>query len=315
MLKNLSNFLLPPAKSTIAPEIDRLFNFINIVGLILLIIIVVTILYMVIKYHRRSDDDVTSLVDHNTILEVTWTIIPLVLILIVFAWGFRDYVKLYNPPDDSYEVNVTGQQWLWQFHYKNGKTSSKELHVPVNKPIKLLLKSKDVIHSFFVPDFRIKHDVLPDRYSVVWFQATDTGRFDIFCTQYCGLGHSNMLGKVVVQTQQNFDKWLKQGSQGKPVGMSDVAYGQQLYKNLACSSCHSVNGTKIVGPSWKGIFGTEVALSNGTSVKVDENYIRESIVNPGAQIVKGFPNVMPSFQGQLSDQQINAIIAYIKSLK
>lgn len=315
MLDKISRFFLPPARSTIAHSVDNLFSFITLVSVIILIGITVAIIYFIIKYRQRSDDDVTSLVDHNNALEVTWSIIPLALVLIVFSWGFRDYIRMFTPPSDAYEINVTAQQWLWKFTYPNGKTSVSKLYVPQNRPVKLVMKSKDVIHSFFVPDFRVKHDVLPDRYTDVWFQAPDTGRSQIFCTQYCGTGHSDMLGTVIVQTNDQFEKWLKQGAGGKPAGMSLADYGKQLYGSQGCKACHSTDGSRIVGPTWKGLYGSTVHLSDGTTVTADDNYIRRSVLDPGAQIVQSYPNVMPTFQGQLNDEQINAIIAYIKSLK
>ncbi len=312
---NLGKYFLPPAKSTFAHNIDGLFNFITNTGAILLLGIVIVMIYFVIKYRRRSEDDVTSLVDHNTPLEITWSIIPLILIMIIFSWGFRDYIKLFTPPQNSYEINVTAQQWLWKFTYPNGQTSVNKLYVPEGRPVKLVMKSNDVIHSFFIPDYRVKHDVLPSQYSDVWFQVDKPDTSDIFCTQYCGLGHSNMHGLVIVEPQDKFDAWLKQGSSKVPSGMTLAQYGKKLYQSNGCNSCHSINGKVIVGPSWKGIYGHKVQLSDGKSVTVNDNYIRESILNPGAKIVKGFNNVMPTFQGVLNNEQIDAIIAFIKEQK
>ncbi|HKJ46101.1 MAG TPA: cytochrome c oxidase subunit II [Balneolales bacterium] len=315
---NLGKYFLPPAKSTFAHNTDALFNFITTTGAYLLLGIVVVMIYFVIKYRRRSEDDVTSLVDHNTTIEIVWSIIPLILVLVIFSWGFKDYYKLFTPPQDSYEINVTAQQWLWKFKYDNGKTTMNKLHVPAGRPVKLVMKSNDVIHSLFIPDFRVKHDVLPSKYSIVWFDAKKPGHADLFCTQYCGVGHSNMHADVIIQSQKDFDKWLKQGassSNGKPAGKTMAEYGKELYQKNGCNSCHSLDGSKGVGPSWKGVFGSKVTLSDGKTVTVDENYIRESILNPGAKIVKGYNNVMPTFQGVLKNEQIDALIAFIKKQK
>ncbi|HKJ31215.1 MAG TPA: cytochrome c oxidase subunit II [Balneolales bacterium] len=318
---NLGKYFLPPAKSTFAHNTDALFNFITNTGALLLLGIVVVMIYFVIKYRRRSDDDVTSLVDHNTTLEIVWTVIPLILVLVIFSWGFKGYYTLFTPPQDSYEINVTAQQWLWKFHYKNGKTTINKLYVPAGRDVKLIMTSKDVIHSLFIPDFRVKHDVLPDKYEELWFNAKKPGHANLFCTQYCGQGHSNMHADVIIESQKKFNAWLKKGANGssggngKPQGMSQAAYGKQLYQKNGCSSCHSTDGSKGVGPSWKGIFGHKVTFKDGSSKTVDENYIRQSILNPGAKVVKGFNNVMPTFQGVLNSDQISAIIAYIKTLK
>jgi len=315
-MNELSKLFLPPEGSTLAHQTDTLFWFVHISGLILTVGLIVVIVYFVIKYHRKSEDEVTPLITHNNTLEITWSVIPLIFVLIVFGWGYKVYMEQQTVPDDAYEVNVTAQQWAWGFDYDNGAHSMKELHVPAGRPVKLVMTSKDVIHSFYVPAFRLKQDVLPNRYTEIWFNAPKPGRYQIFCAEYCGTGHSQMLGTVVVQKPQKFQTWLAKNKGGAAASnLPPAKLGKQIYEQYACSTCHSTDGSKKTGPTWKGLFGSKVQLSNGKTVTADEDYIRESIEKPHAKIVKGFQPVMPSFQGQFSDDQINGIIAYIKTLK
>lgn len=313
-MNRLSDFMLPPAKSTFAGQTDALFNFINVTALIFLIGIVIAIVYFCWKYRRRSEDDVTPVITHNSKLEITWSVIPLVLVMIVFGWGYTGYMNKATPPDDAYEINVVGRQWLWEFHYPNGYVSTGELHVPVNRPVKLVMSSQDVIHSLYIPDFRVKRDVLPNRYSEVWFEATETGESNLFCTEYCGTSHSNMMAKTIVQTEQDFQTWLKTAGAANE-NLSPVELGEQLVNNNACLTCHSTDGSTLIGPSFQGIFGSEVELESGETVTVDANYIRESILDPQAKVVDGFQPVMPTFSGTLEDRDIDAIIEYIKTLQ
>jgi cytochrome c oxidase subunit 2 len=212
------------------------------------------------------------------------------------------------------EVKVTAQKWFWSFDYTEGVNTVNELVVPVGRPVKLLMSSKDVIHSFFVPSFRIKMDVLPNRYTVTWFEATGTGDFDILCAEFCGDKHSEMLGKVRVVSKNEYDKWLESGTAAGE-GMTPVEYGQTLYRSKACFTCHNIDGTSAVGPAFNGIFGETAVMEGGEQVTVDENYIRESILNPQAKIVAGYQPVMPTYQGILNDKQVDALLAYIKSLE
>jgi cytochrome c oxidase subunit 2 len=268
----------------------------------------------VVKYRRRGEDTLTTGVAHNTTLEVLWTVIPTVLVMVIFVWGFKSFIKFYVAPKDALEVKVTGQKWFWSFDYPAGANTVNELTVPVGKPIKLLMSSKDVLHSFYVPNFRIKRDVLPNRYQVAWFEATQVGEYQIFCTEYCGKGHSEMLGKVKVVSETDFNKWLESSS-GMGEGLSLEEFGAQLYKSKACVTCHTLDGKKLVGPSFLGLFGRQEAMTDGQRFVADENYIRESILDPRAHIVNGYDPVMPTYQGILKDRQIDALIAYIKTLK
>jgi cytochrome c oxidase subunit II len=308
------NLFLPPGRSTFAPDTDALFNFIYYTSIVFFAIVCFVVVYSIIRYRRRVKAELTSGVAHNTKLEIIWTLIPTVLVFIVFAWGFRGYLRMFVIPKGALEIKVTAQRWFWSFDYPNGATSVNDLVVPVGKPIKLLLSSKDVIHSFFVPDFRIKMDALPNRYTMIWFEATDTGSFNLFCTEYCGKSHSSMVGKVRVKGEREYADWLESSNKGGE-GIAPADYGAQLYSQKACITCHSVDGKPGTGPSFKGVYGEEVRLEGGKSVVVDENYIRESILNPQAKVVLGYQPVMPTFQGVLKDKQIDALIAFIKSLK
>jgi len=239
--------------------------------------------------------------------------VPTVLILIVFVWGFRAYMRMTIVPRDALEVKVTAQKWFWTFDYPNGANSVNELVAPVDRPVKLLMSSRDVIHSLFVPDFRMKMDVLPNRYSVTWFEATRPGTFNLFCTEYCGTGHSEMLAKVKVVSEREFAEFL--ASTGGPgAGESPADYGRRLYTSRACNTCHTLDGKPSVGPTWQGLWGRREALQTGDFVTVDENYIRESVLEPQARVTAGFQPVMPTYQGILTDRDIDALIAFIKSL-
>lgn len=308
------NLFMPPGHSTIAPGTDALFNFIYYTSIVFFAIVVFVIVYSIVRFRRRAKAGLTSGVAHNTKLEVIWTAIPTILVFIVFAWGFRDYLRLYVIPKDALEIKVTGQRWFWSFDYPDGATSVNDLVVPVGKPVKLLMSSKDVIHSFFVPSFRIKMDVLPNRYTMTWFEATDTGAYDLFCTEYCGTKHSAMIGKIKVVGEREYAQWLESSSKAGE-GESPVDYGTKLYAQKACITCHSIDGKAGTGPTLKGLFGEQVKLEGGGITIADENYLRESILSPQAKVVVGYQPVMPTFQGVLKDKQIDALIAFIKSLK
>mgnify|MGYP001597870304 CR=1 FL=1 len=309
----LQSFFLPPAKSTVAADTDALFTFIHAVSLIFLIGIVAAMVWFVYRYRRRSEHDVTPVITHNNALEVTWSVIPFILVMIVFAWGFRGYLDLRTPPADAYEVRAIGKKWLWEFHYENGYVSVGELHVPAGRPVKLVMNSVDVIHSFYVPDYRIKRDVLPGRYSSVWFEAPEAGESIVFCTEYCGTAHSDMMAKVVVKEPQEFQDWLSTAA-AADANVPPVELGGQLVQRNACLTCHSQDGSELQGPTFKGIFGREQRMEDGTVVTVDENYIRNSILRPQSQIVEGYLPVMPPYEGTLNDTQIDAIIEYLKTV-
>ena len=305
---------LPQQASTIAAEVDSLFYFVLYWVVFFFVLVLLVTLYFSWKYKSRKKG-LTSSLDHNTTLEITWTVIPLILTLVVFFWGAETYLKMNIVPYGAMEVNVTAQKWSWNFTYKEGFSNPKDLVVPVNKPVKLLMQSQDVLHSFYVPDFRVKIDVIPNRYMMLWFEPTKIGEFDIFCTEYCGKSHSEMLGKVRVLSQSDYDRWVEE------VNVIDesiplVEVGKTTYKRYACNTCHSIDGTQETGPSFKGLWGTEVIHEVNDPGNLDENYIRESILYPQKNIVKGFPNGnMPTFKGLIREREIEGIIEYIKELK
>ena len=305
---------MPSQGTEIAKQVDNLYAFLVVTSLIACVLVIGGMIYFVWKYKRKSPNDKTAYISHNTALEFLWSFIPLVIFLFVFAWGWWIYHGMRTMPKDALEVNVIGKQWAWEMEYKNGYKSVNELVVPVNKDVKILLTAQDVLHSFYIPSFRIKQDAVPGRYTALWFNATKLGEFHIFCTEFCGTSHSAMIGRLKVVTQEEFDKYLEQGQEEGALPLAKR--GEKQFALKACASCHSVDSPVVkVGPSLFKKFGSEEVLEDGT-VKVDENYIRESIMNPNKHIVKGFPKgVMPAFQGQLNENELNALIEYIKELK
>lgn len=309
-------FWMPPQKSTVAADVDALFDFIYVLNVFFFLLIAGLTVYFVIKYRRKSDDQLAiSQMAHNTPIEAIWTFGPLILCIVVFVWGFRVFLDLSVAPEGAYEVRVTGEKWKWTVQHPNGATLTNKLHAPQGKPVKIVLAAKDVLHSFFVPEFRIKTDAVPGRFTTLWFQADEAGEYQVFCTEYCGTGHSDMMAKVIVLPVDEFEKKAKKRfKEGKP-NIPPAEWGKQLYTEYTCNACHSVDGSKGVGPSFKGLWGSQEKLVDGSSVKVDEEYIRESIMDPQAKIVAGYPPSMPTFQGQIDDDEIFALIAYMKTLK
>jgi cytochrome c oxidase subunit II len=309
------SFWLPPAASSSAPVVDRLFHFIYWVSFGFFILVVGLMVLFVLRYRRRPGETGRTgpVPTHNTALEITWTVIPLILVAVIFYFGFTGFMDVTTPPQNAYDVQVSGVRWKWSFTYSNGVTDE-NLHVPVDTPVRLTMTSVDVIHGFYIPDFRIKHDVVPGRYNTVWFQAPKPGNHDIFCTQYCGENHSAMRASVIVQPKAEFDAWLEKAA-AEQVSASPVDRGKKLYQTLGCAQCHSLDGKAGTGPTWKGLFGTAVELAGGKTVTADENYVRESILQPNAKLVVGFAGIMPTYQGRVKDQDIDAIIAYMKTIK
>ena len=303
---------MPPAVSQIARDYNNLYGFLLWSSAIGCVLVIGGMIYFALKYKRKTENDKTAYITHNTFLEFLWSFIPLVIFLAMFVWGWKLYHDMRKFPDNALEVNVVAQQWSWQFLYKSGKTSTNEFWVPVNQPIKLIMASKDVIHSFYIPTMRIKQDVVPGRYTALWFESEKLGNFQVFCAEYCGTAHSAMMAKIHVVTLPEYEKWLQENDEG----LSLAQKGEKLYSEKGCVACHSLDGTIKVGPSWKGIFGKTEEMADGAKVPVDENYIRESILTPNAKIVKGFAGgVMPAFQGQVTEEQMNALIEFIKGLK
>lgn len=309
-----SSFWLPNTASTIAPGVDKVFYFILYLSTFFFVLIIIALIYFAIKYRKKSGDQRTNPIKGHLKLEITWAVIPTILLFIIFVWGFLEWMNMNVPPGQSLDVRVIGQKWVWSFEYPKSGIVSPELVVPVDKSIRLTMYSKDVIHSFFVPEFRIKKDVLPNRYSVIWFQATEPGVYQVFCTEYCGAGHSQMLTKVKVVSTQEYQAWVDSGGGAGGEGLSSIEFGKQLFTNQGCSTCHSIDGSTLIGPSLLGKFGSKEKLTSGTSITIDDNYIRESLVDPNAKVVEGFTPVMPTYKGRLNDKQITSLIDYIKSL-
>jgi cytochrome c oxidase subunit 2 len=307
---------MPPADSHNAVNVDLLYGFIFWLSVVLFILVIGPGAWFVYKYRLKPGEEhkPTPRITHHLGLELTWSVIPLILVFIVAIWGFWDFMALGVAPADAEEIYITGYKWGWRFEHRDGTKELNELHLPEGKKIKLIMTSEDVIHSFFIPDFRVKSDLPPGRYTTLWFEPKGTGTHQVFCTEYCGEGHSRMLATVYVQPKAEYDKWFIEGPK-PPDGLDPVAWGKQLYTSKGCNTCHSVDGSKLTGPSFKGIFGKPQPLTTGASVTVDEEFIRESILNPQAKIAAEFSPVMPSYQGLVKQTEMTALIAYIKSLQ
>ncbi len=307
---------MPTQGTEIAKGVDNLYAFLLVISLVSCVIVIGGMIYFAIKYKRKSANDKTAYITHDTRLEILWSVIPLILFLFVFAWGWIIYHDMRTMPKNALEIHVTGKQWAWTAEYKNGVKST-EVVVPVGRDVKIILAAEDVLHSFYVPSFRIKQDAVPGRYTAVWFNADKLGEFHVFCTEYCGTQHSGMITKLKVVTQEEFDQWLTTESEVSSLPMAQR--GAKLFQTRACASCHNVDNPAVkVGPSLQKVFGSENhQLEDGVVPKVDENYLRESILNSQAKIVKGFGTAarMPMFQGQLSESEVTALIEYIKGLK
>jgi cytochrome c oxidase subunit 2 len=328
---------LPEQMSTVAGDVDWLYYFIYWLSVVLFVGIVGAMVYFAWRYRARKGHSAEP-TGHNLPLELAWTVAPIFILVFLFHKGFQGYMDMTVVPADAMVIKVNAKQWGWEFVYPNGGADN-ELHVPVHKPVKLLMASSDVIHSFFVPALRVKRDVVPGLYTSQWFEATHVGNDDIMCAEYCGgrskdsagnelpfaqmTGHWSMHSMLHVETEEDFTKYLigigdpcaAYTAKGQPCPNNVlVAQGAKIYEKKACIGCHTTSGAKLVGPSWKGIWGRDEATDHG-NVKVDEAYIRESILQPQAKIVAGYPPTMPSFAGQISDDEIDEVIAYIKSLK
>jgi cytochrome c oxidase subunit 2 len=302
--------LFPERASTLAGPVDALFLFLVVLSLFFIVGIAGTLLLFAVKYRRKSEEDRPGAIEGSLLLELTWTIIPTLLTVVIFFWSTSIYFSMNRAPDDAMEVHVVAKRWMWKLQHMTGQREINELHVPVGVPVKLIMTSEDVIHSFFVPAFRMKRDVLPGRYSMAWFQATKTGTYHLFCAEYCGTKHSGMIGEVVVLEPADYQAWLA----GGVAGTSLAASGQKIFQDLNCVTCHHA-GAVGRGPLLDGVFGSTVKLQTGETVVADETYIRESILNPSAKIVAGYQPIMPTYQGQVNEEQILQLIAYIQSLK
>ena len=300
----------PEQASNFARNVDTLFSFILLTCLFFSVLVTLLIILAALKYKRKTVGEVGSADHGNMVLEVGWTLIPLVIALGMFAWGAAVYVNYRTAPKDTLDIYVVGKQWMWKLQQPNGRKEINELHVPVNRNIKLIMGSEDVIHDFYVPAFRVKMDVVPGRYNTMWFRPTKIGKYHFFCSQYCGTNHAVMGGWVTVMDPAEYAAWLSdEGGDLNP-----VAAGEKLFSQLACNTCHLPNGTGR-GPSMNGVYEGKVALADGSTITADEAYIRESILQPKAKIVAGYQPVMPTFQGLVTEEQIMNLTAYIKSLQ
>ncbi|MFG0256743.1 MAG: c-type cytochrome [Phycisphaerales bacterium JB043] len=327
------SWMLPDPDSSFAAHVDKPFMFITWICLIFFFPMMGLMVYFVVKYRRREGVAQQRSPAHHTAIELTWTIGPLFLLGIMFVWGFKGYLFFHVAPSDAEQIDLQAMKWNWTMTYDTGTQSAQTISiadkevpvfpVPAGKPVKLTMHSTDVIHSFFVPDFRVKLDVFPNRYTTMWFQPTvepelqaDGSRYSdhlVFCTEYCGDGHSQMGAVIRVMPKADYDAWKNQPPYNPDVDPPHEI-GEILYRVKGCNACHSVDGAANVGPTWQGVFGSARTFSNAPSAMADENYIRESILDPAAKLVAGFPNQMVSYQGQLTEQEIDWIIAYIKTL-
>jgi cytochrome c oxidase subunit 2 len=317
---------LPEAASTFARRVDRLHLFMFGMTLLVAVFIGAVGLYCLVRYRRRTESDPTPHLEAPPWLEGLFVGAPLGFFILWFFIGFDDYVWARSPPRDSLDVYVTGKQWMWKFTYPEGPSSVDVLTVPAGRPVRLLVTSRDVIHSFFVPAFRIKQDAVPGRYTQTWFEVTAPGRYPILCAEYCGMDHSHMRGEVVALAPAEFERWREEGRRGVPVARAGpsagelpprtlVARGEHQAAESGCLRCHSVDGTPHIGPTWLGLYLREERLESGAVVVADEAYLTESIMDPLAKVVAGFPPVMPSFHGRLAAPQVAALVEYIKSLR
>jgi cytochrome c oxidase subunit 2 len=301
--------LFPPEASTIAPYMDALYFFLlgmTLTGLVLVGVILVT---FSMRY-RKSVHPVATQIEGSTLLEATWTIIPLAIFLVTFVWGALLYFRIYNPPVNAMNIYIVGKQWMWKAEHPGGQHEINALHVPTGRPIQLTMISQDVFHSFSIPDFRVKREVIPGRYSTVWFEATTPGTYHIFCTQYCGTNHSAMIGEVTVLTPADYEKWTQESTSG----MSLAQNGERLFASMGCIACHSGNAAAR-GPSLAGVYGSKLQLTNGSEVAVNDAYLRDAILNPSQHITAGYSPIMPTYQGQISEDGLIDLVEYVKGLK
>lgn len=315
MLANAdAGFWFPPQGSTVAEHSDSVYFFILYVCTFFFVLIVSLMVLFMVKYRHRPGVEAEKTSTHNLTLELSWSVIPTLLTIVMFWVGFTGYIDMRTPPSDSYDINVIAKKWSWAFQYPNGWIES-ELHIPKGENVTLTMASDDVIHSLWVPAFRTKMDVVPGRYTQEWFKATRAGEYPLMCAEYCGQKHSNMISKVIVhETRGDFDKWLQQASDIHK-NKTPVEAGEYFYKSRGCVQCHSLDGTPKNGPTFKGLFGSERKFADGSTGVADKNYIRQSILEPQSQVVAGFRPIMPTFKGQLTDQDITAIIAFIEAQK
>ena len=306
---NLADFpLWPEQASSVAMHVDALFIFLCVVTGAVSLLIWLAIFYFAIKYRRTPQNELAQEQEPPAALEMTWTVVPLFIFIGIFIWGAWVFFRLQRVPSNSLDVYATGRQWMWKFQHPTGQREINTLHVPVGRPVRITMASEDIIHSLWFPAFRVKMDVLPSRYRVMWFTATKTGRYHLFCAEYCGTLHSGMVGWVEVMEHTEYQKWLAGGTEG-----SLASQGEKLFQKYACNTCHTSDATAR-GPVLAGLYGKTIELTGGATAVADENYIRESILNPAAKVAAGFQPIMPTFQGQVNEDELIKLLSYVKSL-
>jgi cytochrome c oxidase subunit 2 len=301
--------LFPESASTWAGQVDGLYFFLIGITAFFSILIALTIVVFAVKYRRTHPDSVGARIHGGFWLEIAWSVIPLMICMVIFVWGASVFFAMSRPPDETLNIYAVGKQWMWKFQHLNGQREINELHVPVGRNVKMIMTSEDVIHDLSFPAFRVKADVIPGRYSHIWFQATKPGTYHLFCAEYCGTKHSGMIGQVVVMEPQDYENWLNGGMRDG----SMVSAGEKAFSDYACNTCHR-DGAQGRGPSLKGIYGKPVDLMNGQKAIVDETYIRESILTPSAKVVSGYQPIMPTFTGLVTEEGLLELIEYVKSL-
>ena len=301
--------LFPEQASVLAVEVDRLYFLLTALSVFFALLIFFLIYVFAVRYRRRSDDEVPRQIPGLIQLELAWSVIPFILCLGVFTWGAKMYFEAYTPPDDALEIYVVGKQWMWHLQHPTGQREINTLHVPKDTPVKLTMATEDVIHSFYVPAFRLKKDVVPGRYATMWFQATKAGEYHLFCAEYCGAKHSEMIGSVVVMEPVEYQRWLSGGDASE----TPASAGEKKFQQLGCLTCHG-DKPGARGPSLRGLYGSEAVLQNGQTIPVTVEYLRESILQPHAKMVAGYTAIMPTYQGQISEADLLNVIAYIRSI-
>src|SRR6476620_2794157 len=302
--------LFPEQASTMAARVDALDVFLIGLTVFFSLLIAGLIVTYAVRFRRRTPDSIGAVIHGGLMLEVTWSVIPFLITMGIFYWGASVFVAMSRPPDETINVYVVGKQWMWKFQHLDGQREINELHVPVGRPVKLIMTSEDVIHDVFVPAFRVKADVIPGRYTHLWFEPTKPGAYHLFCAEYCGTRHSGMIGQIVVMEPNDYQSWLSGGSEEGSLASA----GQKLFNDLACNTCHRPDAQGR-GPVLQNLFGKTQTLQSGQTIVVDEAYLRESILNPGARIAAGFQPIMPTFQGLVSEEGLLELIEYVKSLK
>jgi cytochrome c oxidase subunit II len=310
LVKWLHNSSLFPAEaSTIAPYADALYFFLVGMTLTGLVLVGALVFGFAIRY-RKEKNPVATQIEGSTLLEATWTIIPLAIFLLTFVWGALLYFRIYDPPANAMNIYIVGKQWMWKAEHPGGQHEINALHVPIGRPVQLTMISQDVFHSFSIPDFRVKREVIPGRYSTEWFEATTPGTYHIFCTQYCGTLHSGMIGEVTAMTPEDYERWLKASTSG----MSLAQNGERLFASMGCNACHSGNAAAR-GPNLAGVYGSKLTLTDGSQVLVNDAYLRDAILNPSQHVTAGYAPIMPTYQGQISEDGLIDLVEFIKSMQ